>query len=318
MGAEFTLRASRHFSVQPLAEGVFALIAASGGAAVGNAGIIDLGGLCLVFDTFQTPGAAEELLQSVKALVGYGPDFVINSHYHNDHVWGNQAFPPAVHILASTRTYQLLLTAGKKELEEESANAAQSLAYFREQFQMAKDETQKKDAELLLCAYEGLVQDLPRISVRLPDILYEGCMSFHGAKRTAELIAYAQCHTGNDAVLFLPEAGIIFMSDLLFVGFHPYLGDGDPVNLVKTLRKIQELKATTFIPGHGQVGTAADVDQLIEYIETCIETAQVLVKDGKAEQEIINSMPIPEQYSRWQLRMFYQSNLRALCKWLTG
>ena len=309
---------SKHFTIYPLADGIFAAISKKGGSSACNAGIIDLGDTCLVFDPFLTPSAAEDLRQSVKDLVGYNPDFVVNSHYHNDHIWGNQVFKLPVHIVASMRTYQLMMTAGKKELDEETATAAQSLAHFQDQYQKTEDGIQRIDAELLIGLYEGLVQDLPLLSVRLPDIIYQDRLSFHGIKRSAELISYDQCHTGNDALLFLPEDGIIFMGDLLFVGCHPYLGDGDPTNLVKTLREIRNFKATRFVPGHGLLGTMADLDLMIEYTESCLETAQALVKEGRADKEAIDAMPVPEQYKHWHLAMFYQANLRALCGHLTS
>jgi glyoxylase-like metal-dependent hydrolase (beta-lactamase superfamily II) len=318
MPSELALPDSKHFTVQPLAEGVFAVIAKDGGSAICNAGIIDLGNMCLVFDTFLTPSAAEDLRQSVKHLVGNDPDIVINSHYHNDHIWGNQAFPSTVHIIASSRTYQLMMTAGKKELEEETATAGQSLAHFKDQYQKAETEDQRRTADLFLGYYEGLVHDLPHLAVRFPDILYEGRLSFHGSKRSAELIPYDNCHTGNDAVLFLPDDGIIFMGDLLFVGCHPYLGDGDPANLVKTLKKIQHFKATRFVPGHGSLGTTADLDLLVEYIEGCQKAAQVLVKEGRADKEIIKAMEVPGKFKHWYLAMFYQSNLRSLCSHLVS
>jgi len=314
VSAEIALPDSKHFTVQSLADGIFAIIARDGGSAICNAGIIDLGDLCLVFDTFLTPSAAEDLHQSVRHLVGREPDMVINSHYHNDHIWGNQVFTPPVHIVASKRTYQLTMTAGKKELEQEIATADQSLAHFQELHQKAENEEQRNAAEMFVGYYEGLVHDLPSLSVRLPDILFEGRMSFNGTRHRAELIAYDNCHTGNDAVLFLPEDGIIFMSDLLFVGCHPYLGEGDPINLVKTVREIQDFKATRFVPGHGSLGSVEDLDLMIEYIESCSKTAKKLVKEGRADKETIDSMEVPERFRHWRLSMFYQTNLRALCR----
>ncbi len=317
MCAELMLPDSKHFTVQPLAEGVYASIAKSGGAAIGNAGIIDLGELCLVFDTFLTPSAAEDLLRSVNHLVSHAPDLVINSHYHNDHIWGNQVFAPPAHVVASRRTYQLMLTAGKKELDEETAGAAQSLAHFQELQQKADTEAQHSYAELFLGYYEGLVQDLPRLKVHFPDILYDDRLSFQGTKRTAELISYANCHTGDDALLFLPEDGIIFVSDLLFVGCHPYLGDGDPVNLVKTIKEIQGFNASVLVPGHGPLGKPADLNLLIDYVEDCLETAQGLVREGRGNKESIAALEIPERYRDWQFPTFYKSNLRAICGRLT-
>jgi cyclase len=309
---------SKDFTIHPLAKGVYAAIAKDGGSAICNAGIIDLGGICMVFDTFLTPMAARGLRHTVKHLVGKDPDIVINSHYHNDHIWGNQAFSSSAHIIASKRTYQLMITAGKKELEEETASAKQSLAHFRDQYQKAATKDQRKAATLFLGYYEGLVHDLPHISVRLPDILYDGRLVFHGSKRSAELISFDNCHTGNDAVLFLPDDGILFMGDLLFVGCHPYLGDGDPANLVKTLQEIEDFKAHWFVPGHGLPGTKTDLNLLVEYIESCLKTAKTLVKEDRTDQEAINALEVPGKFKHWQLSMFYQSNLRALCSHLAS
>ncbi len=318
MSVKTNLPETMHFTLEPLADGVYAAIHRMGGAADCNAGIIELGELCLVFDAFLTPSAAEDLQQSLRHLVGYGPDLVINSHYHNDHTWGNQVFSPPAHIVASRRTYELMLTAGKKELEEESASASQTLALFKDRCQKASTEDEKFIAGLFLGIYEGLVKDLPRLTVRLPDIIFQECLSFHGTKRSAELIAYDNSHTGNDAVLFLPDDGIIFMGDLLFVGCHPYLADGDPAHLVQTLKTIQELKATRFVPGHGSPGTMADLELLVAYIEGCLETAQSLVNAGKADKDTINALAVPEPFRSWQLPGFYKTNLRFLCERLTG
>ncbi len=314
MSAEINASASKHFTVQPLADGVFAAISRIGGSADCNAGIVDLGGTCLVFDTFLTPSAAEDLCRAVKSFVEYRPDIVINSHYHNDHIWGNQVFAPPAHIVASRQTYELMLTEGKKEFEEETASAAETLAYCQNLVQKAETEERRSTGEMFVGLYEGLVQDLPRLVVRLPDIIYEGRLSFHGAKRSAELISYCNCHTGNDAVLFLPEDGIVFMSDLLFVGIHPYLPHGNPANLVKTLKEILDFKATRFVPGHGLVGGKPEINLNIDYVENCIETAQVLVGESKANKETISAMQVPERFKHWLAASFYQANLHFLCE----
>ncbi len=304
-----TVPESKYCTLQPLGDGIFAALNMQG-----NSGIIDLGELCLAFDTCITPSAAEELKQLAPQLTGHDTDIVINSHYHNDHTWGNQAFGPPVHIIASDRTYQLMLTEGKKELEDATANSAHTLAHFREKYQKVETEDQRFEAQMFIEFYGGIVQDLPRLSVRLPDITYKERLTLHGTKRSAELISFDNCHTGNDAVLFLPEDGIVFMGDLLFVGCHPYLGEGDPVNLIEAIKKIKDYQATRFVPGHGPVGTKADLDLIIEYIESSVATAQDLVKRGRTDKESIDALRVPERFRRWQLPSFYQSNLRALGK----
>src|SRR5512139_3020840 len=112
---------SRHFVLHPLAEGIFAAIAIDGGHAICNAGLIDLGGQILVFDTFLTPQAALDLRQAAMELFGRSPQIVINSHYHNDHIWGNQVFLPEAQFVSSNETRQLIMTEGTEEYQWYSA-----------------------------------------------------------------------------------------------------------------------------------------------------------------------------------------------------
>src|SRR5215510_7888987 len=99
---------SAHFQLHQLADGVFAAIHREGGAAQSNAGIIDLGGQVLIFDTFIAPAAAADLREAVTALLAWPVSTLINSHYHNDHIWGNQAFPSDIPIIATIEARELI------------------------------------------------------------------------------------------------------------------------------------------------------------------------------------------------------------------
>lgn len=102
---------SKHFRLQQLTKSTYAAIAEDGGSAICNAGIIDLGGQIVVFDTFLTPQAAMDLQLMTEELFGRKPQIVVNSHYHNDHIWGNQVFIPGSQIISSVRTRELITTA---------------------------------------------------------------------------------------------------------------------------------------------------------------------------------------------------------------
>ena len=85
---------SDHFALEEIAEGVYAAVGISGSASHSNAGIVDLGDRTLVFDTFVTPRAAEDLRVAAEHLTGRAVTCVINSHSHADHCCGNQVFGP--------------------------------------------------------------------------------------------------------------------------------------------------------------------------------------------------------------------------------
>jgi len=311
--SETPIRESRHFDLHTLTDGVFAAIARDGGSAICNAGVIDLGGQTVVFDTLLTPQAAADLRQTISDVLGPASCIVVNSHYHNDHIWGNQVFAPDAQIVSSRRTRELVATAGAEELEWYTANAAQRLESVRAEYRTA-DEQQRKDLSLWIGYYEGLVEALPHLVVCMPTITFVDRLEIHGSRHTAELIAFEGAHTGNDAVLHLPEAGVVFMSDLLFVGCHTWLADGDPLRLLSALRDLRALRATWYVPGHGPVGTVDDVDLLIEYVEHCLATARELVERGHATAGEPGELAVPEKFAQWQLRDFYEANIRFLCE----
>jgi len=305
---------SKPFILHSLAEGVFAAIAEDGGSAISNAGLIDLGGQVLVFDTFLTPQAALDLRRAATDMLGRIPNIVINSHYHNDHIWGNQVFVPEAQIVSSARTRDLIATAGVEEFQWYSANSAERLETIRAQYQNTNDEHQQKQLSMWIGYYEGLVEALPQLTVCMPGITFDKHLEIYGNKLTAELITFEGGHTASDTVLHLPQEGVIFMSDLLFVGCHPYLADGDPFQHLNALKELSRLNATCFVPGHGPVGTSDDVKLMVAYIEQCLETAQTIVEEGHAYEEWIKELKIADHFQTWQLPQFYQTNIRFLCE----
>ena len=86
---------SQNFNLVKLADGVYACIHQLGGKAICNAGIIDTGDGTIIFDTFLSPDAASEISDLVN---------VVNSHWHNDHIRGNQVFLKDVDIISTKRT----------------------------------------------------------------------------------------------------------------------------------------------------------------------------------------------------------------------
>lgn len=305
---------SRHFSLTMLAEDIYVATATNGGWAICNAGLIDLGGQLLVYDAFLTPQAGLDLRQFAIQRCGRAPQIVIDGHYHNDHTWGNQAFLPEALILSSKRTRELLATAGAEEFEWNATNAEARLAALRDQYEHTHNPRQRQDLLLWIGEYEGIVATLPHLGRCLPGITFDGPIELIGTKRSCRLIPYTGGHTDSDTVLYLPQEKIVFMGDLLFVGCHPYLADGDPQALLAALRDIGRLDAERFVPGHGPVGSREDVNLLITYIEECMATARRLVEEGNAGEAMLDEQIVPEAYRSWQIAEFYCRNIRFLCE----
>lgn len=121
---------SQNFDLIELSDGVYACINKFGGKAICNAGIIDLGNETLIFDTFLSPDVAKELISIVEKYKLSPIKYVVNSHYHNDHIRGNQNFFKNIDIISTARTEQLIKEKEPIEIEAEKSYAPVRLAYY--------------------------------------------------------------------------------------------------------------------------------------------------------------------------------------------
>jgi len=308
--------AGRHFALEPLADGVWAALHREGGWAVGNAGIVDLGGATLVFDAGLTPEAGDELAVAAHELTGRAPTLLLLSHFHNDHLRGFQALPD-VPLVASEATRALVDTLGREELASDLEHGVARLAETRA-LEHDDDPLRRACARTFVPYWEALVATAPRVALRLPGVTFEERVRFRGAHRRADFLSLGSGHTPDDAVLVLPDDGVVFCGDLLFVAAHPYLADGDPEGWLRALGVLKGFGAARYVPGHGPVGTAADLDALAAHIAGLRATAEHLHRDGVSPSDL--GEPRPQgAAAAWDFAFpFYRSNLRFLLRRLEG
>jgi cyclase len=302
---------SPHFQLHQLADGVFAATHQEGGAAQSNAGIIDLGDRVLIFDTFIAPAAAADLREAVAALSSQPVSALISSHYHNDHIWGNQAFPSDVPIISTIKTRELITTLGADEHRWFAEHSQERLDALIVQLDQANDEVSRRLIAYSVTYYRTILDTLPELQIRLPNVTFVDQMEFHGPRRVAHLICYGGGHTPSDSILYLPEERIIFMADMLFTGTHIYLPDGDPDEIRRTLSQIMKLPAETLVPGHGGLGNAGDVGRMIHYIDRLETLVEEGLQRGMTDDDLAH-LPMPDEYRDWIFPAFFPSNLRFL------
>lgn len=304
-----TLPSSPYFTLKRLAEGVWAAIVTRGSGAWGNAGIIALGNGTLVFDTFLTPTAARDLRAVAEALTGQPVVYVVNSHYHMDHIHGNVVFDDA-HIIATGKTRERMATRGR-EIIAQAREHPDDLTRFDEEIAKPATPELRDDLRALQGDYSALYAALPELTLRLPDITFDHRLSLHGADRTVEVLSFGGGHTSSDAILLLRAERIAFLGDLLGVRMHPSFGQADLEQWDTILERIEALDIQTVVPGHGSVGTRDDVATLREYLGDMETLVSEAIVRGEAMEQAV-ATPTPAAYASWDARTIYTDNLRHL------
>ncbi len=305
---------SKHFKLEVLAPGVWAAIQNDKyGHAICNAGIVDLGNKTVVFDPFMTPEAARDLKKAAEQLTGRKVTMVINSHFHNDHIRGNQVFVPLATIVSTEWTRNKIFISEKEEQEWEKKNAAPSAATERKKLHTATT-AERQELIMWINYYEGIQKSLSELKTTMPDLTFSDTLWIYGSKRVIKLVECKKGHTNSDVVMLLPKEGIAFMGDLFFVNRHPWLGDGDAASLQQHIKNFREDPSLNkYVPGHGPVAGKVEMQLLENYLTD----VQQLVRKGIEQQlpdSTIIKLPIPDAYQHWWFGRFYKPNIQFLCE----
>jgi cyclase len=279
-----------HADLVVAGDGVHAAIARPDRLAVGNAAIVDLGTDTLVVDTHISFSAARELRTAAEETTGRSASLVFNTHWHADHVLGNEQFPGST-IVLTARTRELIATVGAERLRARMDALEEELPEEIERLRAAGDE---EGAELL----EREAPELRAVRHRLPDETFEEERDFDRARA----LTYGGGHTESDAFVLVPEAGVLVAGDLVVVELQPWSGHGDPRSWAEILDRLLELDWDACVPGHGPVCGRDALPPLRDY-QLALDEA---VRGGDHEPEL------PAEFRELAGPEMWQVNISAL------
>jgi len=293
------LPVSDHFQLEQIAEGVYAALASDLGGAYSNAGIVDLGGATLVFDTMATPQAAQDLRAAAEVLTGRSARWVVNSHFHSDHWLGNQVFADTT-IIATHKARKAMPEgiAYVREFQEEPTEFEQLLREEEEAAAAETDPVRRAAMQRGNAQARHLLAALPTLALHLPDQTFHGRLNFYGPARQATLIAPGPGHTSGDAYLLLPAEGIVFTGDLCFFASPPYMGNCEPQAWLSRMNRLEQHAAATYVPGHGPLGMGVDIARQRQYIVKMEEMVAQGVEAGDSLEQL-QEQPLPKGFADW-------------------
>jgi len=240
----------------------------------------------LVVDTRMHPSDAERLLAEIREITDAPIRYVINSQFHGDHYMGNVVFQREGATFLAHRDTQKVI---------------------EERFQF----------ELETRPFAARGQDPAEVVLVLPDILFERRLALELGGRTVELIYLGAGQNEGDTLIYFPHAralhtgGVFHNRSWANTSYTPSF-DG----WINVLRRIKSIDADIYLPPHGPLATAEDLDAFIQFISELNTGVRAAVDRGSSLEAMLEEL-VFDQYSDWRGYERRERNLTAIYELMT-
>ena len=238
-----------------------------------NAGIIVGDDSVLIIDSLRVPSFARDLIKDVKDITDKPIQFVIDTHSHWDHSWGNEEFPDAT-IIGHKNCYAEMIDVEWNE-------------------QWRKKVTSSNDP----WSEEGNI-----VNITPPNMTFETSMQMYFGGRELDLKYFGRAHTSGDIYIHLPKEKIVFTGDVAQDGGVPYLGDCYPVDWPDTDNKLAALPIERFMSGHGPIGDHKALEGARDFIHNLVDSVKSAIADGQNSVQASESViaQLTPEYGNWR------------------
>ena len=260
---------SIYFDLYELCSGIFAAIS----HVSSNAGFFDLGNQLIIFDTLMDPYSTDDLLKASKQFTNKEPTFLINSHFHMDHLFGNRKFRSEVPIISNAETLFEYNRTSEERLNQFKEQGEAELKRIAEELKKETDQNKILEMKNDINSWNEIRS--PSFKLRPPDFIINDSVVIKGTSREIELIHIGEAHTKGDLIGHFKKEKICFTGDLLFEKTDPSWVSGpggfpfvvNPKRHRDFLQEYLQKDIDVFVPGHGNLCTKKELQENIEFIE---------------------------------------------------
>ena len=240
------------------------------GSTGGNIGIIILeSGVAAVDAQFPVSGA--DFRRSISTVTRKPVTHLLLTHYHGDHVFGNQAFENC-EIVA----HRLL-----KEKMEENLRTVWSPDNIEK---MMEDIRKNRPERAWL--YEGL-------KIVLPTETFDKRFTLDGVK-----MIHMGGHTAGSSVIYIADNRVLFAGDLVFAKRFPWAGDpsANPDIWIDAFENLLTMDIGTIVPGHGPLCNKSEIKTQLNWFKAIRKQMKNLIREGASMEEAVKYDNYPHVY----------------------
>ncbi|NND61902.1 MAG: MBL fold metallo-hydrolase [Flavobacteriaceae bacterium] len=224
----------------------------------GNIGVsVGEDGVLMIDNQFAE--ATPMILNRLSGLSNKPVQFLINTHHHGDHTGGNKNMNDAGVTIVSHDNVRSRL----KNQEIAKANEKMEAEFEKQREKLSKDGN-NEEAESRAKEELGEIDKYMNHDNIYPTITFSEDITFHYNGEKIMIFHVENAHTDGDAIIYFTDSNVLHTGDVFFNGRYPYIDtkSGGSLNgYIKALSKLMMFidDETKIIPGHGDIGTKADV-----------------------------------------------------------
>ena len=264
-----------------IADRVWAWTLPDGGYGWSNAGLVVGEGASALVDTLFDLHLTREMLTAMRPITDAAPiTTAVITHSNGDHTHGNQLLDAPVRIIAAKGTAE--------EIAHGMAPAMLAMTQIADLGPVGTPYTRDRFGHF----------DFSGIRLRNADQTFDHDLAIAVGGRPLNLYNLGPAHTAADTVVHVPDAGVVFAGDLLFIGCTPIVWAGPIANWVAACDAMIALDAPTVVPGHGPVTDPDGIRAVRGYLVHVADQAEAAYHRGLSFSEAADRIDLGE-YAMW-------------------
>ncbi len=298
-----------------LAGGVHAFVGEGGDS---NAGAIETPEGFLVIDAQQHIPLAKSFRAALEKISSKPFFWLILTHYHLDHTAGNSVFAGDIPVLAHQITLEKF-----REVLGPDVGRGDSFSEFEKKVTFLFGPNIKgliPPGDPAWEWFRGRIEE-PEYDTLVavpPTHTFADRFVFHLDRRSVVLEYLGPAHCDGDIIVHLPEDGIVFVGDMLFVGRFPWLGDGDINGWISVLDRVSGLDVEQIVPGHGNPVTLKELREFRELLAALRDGVAGAIEGGMSEDEAVDRVNRPDYETLPRYREWMPWNVRNAYRQLSA
>ncbi|MFZ5844703.1 MAG: MBL fold metallo-hydrolase [Pseudomonadota bacterium] len=264
----------------------------------------------VVVDSNISPDSTREVLAALRKLTDKPVRYVINSHWHEDHILGNSVWRdayPGVQFIGHVQTHADLSTVGAANRKGLLENGAGGVASLKRAIATGKglagnvltdEERVSHESDIFLV--ERYLKEAGSLPIVYPDLEVAGALVLADARRPIEIRFLGAAHTRSDLVVWLPKDKLLIAGDLV-VWPVPLVGSTSyPAAYADSLQQLLNLQPKVIVPGHGPVfRDTAYVEQTLGLLKDLVAQVRAAKARGETLEQAQKSVDLSAQKQRF-------------------